>query len=401
MTVGSSAGLVQDISLTQIPNTISVGGSIRVGSGNTSATEDLKVISVFSSQKIVRIQRHTGIAHTLGSNVDILNTKISIPVNTTKFTSEVNDIVYFNGRQSVGIGTTIGGAIKVDTFIGDKVDEVSIPTRTIRIPNHPFKNGEKLTINKRNGANRFDVGRTNLVQEFKLPFLGVNSSEVFVINKGPDNIGLVTTKVGIGSTSEGLFFYTNGSTSGINSSLYFFETDKEQVRGDIDKIVTTVSTNVSAANTTTHNLVEGDIVKMNVVPNLAVGIGTTTPIKVNFNSEFDKLIINPLTFVASDVESNQIDIAEHGFKTGDKVFYDGDATGLSTGTYFVNRVSSRRFQLCETIEDLNLNPIRIAPITANTGGTQTIAPINPRIDVVKNSKLTFGLSSTTLSLIHI
>ena len=29
--------------------------------------------------------------------------------------------------------------------------------------------------------------------------------------------------------------------------------------------------------------------------------------------------------------------------------------------------------------------------------TQTIAPINPRIDVVKNSKLTFGLSSTTLS----
>ena len=85
--------------------------------------------------------------------------------------------------------------------------------------------------------------------------------------------------------------------------MYFFETDKEQVRGDIDKIVTTVSTNVSAANTTTHNLVEGDIVKMNVVPNLAVGIGTTTPIKVNFNSEFDKLIINPLTFVASDVES--------------------------------------------------------------------------------------------------
>ena len=28
---------------------------------------------------------------------------------------------------------------------------------------------------------------------------------------------------------------------------------------------------------------------------------------------------------------------------------------------------------------------------------QSIAPINPRIDVVKNSKLTFGLSSTTLA----
>ena len=81
----------------------------------------------------------------------------------------------------------------------------------------------------------------------------------------------------------------------------------------------------------------------------------------------------------------------------DKVFYDGSATGLSTGTYFVNKVSSRRFQLCETIEDLNSNPVNVTSITANTGGTQKIAPINPRIDVVKNSKLTFGLSSTTLA----
>ena len=397
MTVGSSAGLVQDITLTEIPGSVSIGGSIRVGSGNTSDTEELKVLNIFPSDRIVRVLRHTGIAHTLGSNIDILNNSITIPANTTKFISEQNDIVYFNGRQSVGIGTTIGSAIKVDEFIGTRVNEVSIPTRTIRVPNHPFKNGQKLSINKLSGANRFDVGKTNLVQEFKLPFLGADSTDVFVINKGTDNIGLVTTRVGIGSTSEGLFFYTNGSNSGINSSLYFLQTQKEQVTGDIDRIVSTVSTNVSAANTTTHNLVEGDVVKMNVVPNLAVGVGTTTSVSINYNSEFDKLIINPITFTSSDVETNQIDIAEHGFKTGDKVFYDGSATGLSTGTYFVNRVSSRRFQLCETIEDLNIEPIRIALITANTGGTQSIAPINPRIDVVKNSKLTFGLSSTTLA----
>ena len=397
MTVGSASGLVQDILLTAVPNTISVGGSIRIGSGNAGTAEVVKVLKVFSPNRIVRVQRTTGIAHTSGSTIDVLNNQISIPVQTTKFDSELNDIVYFNGPQSVGVGTTVGGAIKVQEFIGGVAEEVSIPTRTIRIPNHPFVNGQKLTLNKRNGANRFDVGRTNLVTEFKLPFLGLNSTDVFVINKGPDNIGLVTTRVGIGSTSEGLFFYSKGSNSGINSSLYFFESQKPQVTGDIDKIVTTVSTNVSAANTTKHNLAEGDVVKMNVIPNLVVGSGSTTPIAVNYNSEFDKLIINPLTFTSSDVESDQIDIIDHGFKTGDKVFYDGSATGLSTGQYYVNRVSSRRFQLCETIEDLNKNPIRITPITANTGGTQTIAPINPRIDVVKNSKLTFGLSSTTLA----
>ena len=108
-----------------------------------------------------------------------------------------------------------------------------------------------------------------------------NSLDVYVINKGRDNIGIVTTKVGIGSTSEGLYFYSNGSNSGISSGLYFFQSNKDQVIGTIDKVTTTVSTNVSAANTTTHNLIEGDIIRMNVVPSLNVGKGTTTPVSVN------------------------------------------------------------------------------------------------------------------------
>ena len=39
----------------------------------------------------------------------------------------------------------------------------------------------------------------------------------------------------------------------------------------------------AAANTTTHNLVEGDTIKLNVIPNLDVGLGNTTPISVNYN----------------------------------------------------------------------------------------------------------------------
>ena len=85
---------------------------------------------------------------------------------------------------------------------------------------------------------------------------------------------------------------------------------------------------------------------MNVVPNLVVGSGSTTPVAVNYNSEFDILIINPITFTASDVETNQFDIVDHGFKTGDKVFYDGSATGLSTGKYYVNKVSSNNTCNC-------------------------------------------------------
>ena len=52
----------------------------------------------------------------------------------------------------------------------------------------------------------------------------------------------------------------------------------------------------------------------------------------------------------------------------------------------------------ETFNDVTQSPVRTLAITANTGGSiQSIAPVNPRITVVKNQQLTFGLSSTTLA----
>ena len=347
MSTGSSNGKIEDIFVTNIPNTVAIGGSLRVG------TETLKVLNVYDTQKVIRVLRHTGVAHTLGSNIDVLNNRISIPVKTTKFVSKIDDIVYFNGPQSIGIGTTAGSATTVEYIVGETKQNLSIPTRTIHLPNHPFKTGQKVKLNKKSGANRFDVGRTPNVSEFKVPHVGNDTIDVYVINKGEDYVGILTTKVGIGSTSEGLYFYSKGSTTGINSGSYFFSSDHTQVTGDIDKVTTTVTTNVSAANTTTHNLIEKDIVKMNVIPNLSVGIGTTTPISVNYNSEFEKLLINPITFSASDVETNQIDINNHGLKTGDKVFYVGSATGLTTGSYYVNKISDRYFQFAETLTDLS------------------------------------------------
>ena len=393
MTISPSTGKIEDLFVSDIPNTVSIGSSLRIGN------EIVKVLNLYNTRKIIRVRRFgSGIGHTLGSNVDILNSKINIPVKTRKFESKVNDIVYFNGKQSVGVGTTSGGATSVEYVVGETNQNLSIPTRTIHLPNHPFKTGQKVTLSMKNGANRFDVGKSPNGADHTLPFPGVDQTDVFIINKGDNYVGVLTSKVGIGSTSEGMFFYTNGSPSGISSGLYFFSSQNVQVTGDIDKVTTLVTTNVSAADTTTHNLQEGDVIKMKVVPNLSVGIGTTTPISVNYNSQFDKLLLNPINFSAADVETNRIDINNHGFKTGDKVFYDGSATGLSTGSYFINKISDRYFQLTETLSDLNLTPVNIVSISANTGGAnQSLSLINPRIDVVKNSKLTFGLSSTTLS----
>ena len=397
MTVGNVNGLVQDIFVNRIPNTVSIGGSLRVGVGNS--TETLKVLNIFDTNKVIRVFRNTGVAHTFGSNVDIINNRFTIPVKTSKFESKINDIVYFNSVESIGVGTD-GVGYTTSYVIGETISQISIPERAIYLPNHPFVTGQKVTLTKPNFANsELDVSPNNsAVGSFELPFTGQVSTDVYVIKKDENYIGIVTTRAGVANTSEGLYFLGNGINSGIGSDLYNFTSQHTQVIGDVDKIVSTVTTKIGAAGTTTHNLQNGDIVKMNVVPNLSVGIGTITPVSVRYNSEFDKLIVNPITFAAADVETNRLDIVNHGFATGDKVLYDGAATGLSTGLYYVYKVSDRRIELGETLKDVTQSPIQTVAITANTGGAnQSIAPINPRITIVKNQQLTFGLSSTTLA----
>ena len=396
MTVGNLNGLVQDIFVNKIPSTVSVGGSIRIGVG--SSTEMLKVLNIYDTNKILRVFRNTGVAHTFGSNVDILNNRFTVPVKTDKFDSKVNDIVYFNGVESVGVGTD-GVGYSTSYVVGETITQISIPERAIYLPNHPFVTGQKVKLERPNVTNaEFDVSTTDSsAGSFELPFTGQTSTDVYVIKKDENYIGIVTTRAGVANTSDGLYFLGNG-IAGIGSGLYNFTSQYDQVIGDVDKVVTTVTTKIGVAETTTHNLKNDDIISMNVVPNISVGIGTTTPVSVRYNSEFEKLIINPITFASSDVETNRIDLQDHGFSTGDKILYDGSATGLSTGTYFVYKVSDRYFQLGQTFRDVTVSPINTIAITANTGGAnQSVAPINPRITVVKNQKLTFGLSSTTLA----
>ena len=397
MTVGNSNGLIQDIFVNKIPSTVSVGGSIRIGVG--SSTETLQVLNIYNTNKVLRVFRNAGVAHTFGSNVDILNNRFTIPLKVNKFESKVNDIVYFNSVESIGVGTD-GVGYSTSYVVGETITQISIPERSIYLPNHPFVTGQKIKLSRPNVSNaEFDVSpNDSAVGSFELPFSGQLSTDVFVIKKDENYIGIVTTRAGVANTSDGLYFLGNGVTSGIGSGLYNFTTQYEQVIGDVDNIISTVTTKVAAANTTTHNLQNGDVVKMNVVPNLPVGIGTTTPVSVRYNSEFEKLIINPITFTAADVETNRLDLVDHGFATGDKVLYDGNATGLSTGLYYVYKVSDRRIELGETLSDVITSPVQTISITANSGGAnQSIAPINPLITVVKNQKLTFGLSSTTLA----
>ena len=398
----NSAGVVQDIFVNRIPSNVSIGGSIRIGVGVT--TEELKVLNVFNTNKALRVLRQVGSAHTFGSNVDALNNNFTISVNTKQFDSRVDDVVFFNPPQSVGVGTS-GTSSIIKYHIGEIIEDIDIPERSIYLPNHPFETGQRITLTKPtvdlNGTSlsntEIDVSFTDSsTGSFQLPSSSQTSVDVFVIKKDENYIGICSTRAGV-STNNSLFFLQNG-TSGIGSHLYTFKSNFTQITADVDKVLSTVTTKIGSANTTTHNLKNNDIVKINVVPNLSVGLDSKNPVFVDYIPEFEKLIVNPIQFEASDVETNRFDLADHGFITGDKVFYSGSATGLTKGVYYIYRVSDRYFQLGETFTDVISDPVRVVSFSANTGGSdQRIGLINPQIKVVKNSKLTFGISSTSLS----
>jgi len=386
----NSNGAVEDIYVNYIPNTVSIGGSLRVGD------ECLKVLNLYDIGGIIRVNRPTsGIAHAYGSKIDVLNNRISIPVKTNQFKSDLNLVQFFNANLAVGVGTTCGSVI--DYTIGESTKQVNVPSQSIYLPKHPFKGGERVIFTKEASAQSLLVGREiDGSQQFYLPDQTSSSSELYVVDKGSDFIGLATN-VGAANTESGLFFYSNAT----NDYEYKIETTFEQIRCNVDRIVSTVTTKIGAANTTTHGLLNGDKVSINVVPNTTVGLGSTAPLVLDYNEQYQKLLINPVGFDGSDVDTikDTITITDHGYKTGDKIFYscDGDiVSGITTGCYYIHLVDSNKFNLSETYNDTFSSPPRMIDFTAGGSG-HSISLVNPQIPVVKNSQLTFGVSSFNLA----
>ena len=393
-----SVGVFEDIFVSNIP-TVSVGNTITVFSD--LGTEELRVLNNFNNG-VLRVQRFgeapngtTGVAHSFGSELNVISDRVKLPVKTKKFDSERSDVVYFNPSEAVGVGITDGGAISKVITVGITTSEISIPTRAIYLPNHPFKTGQKVTLSKGAGnPSSFTVGMNNVNSNtFFVPDPTTKETELYVINKGANYIGLVTETVGavgVGTTSEGLFFYNIGNAA--NRADYKIESHKTQVTGDLSRITTLVSC------ATTHGLNRNDTIRLNVLPNTIVGVGTTSALRLALNHDEEKILVNPTSIPSSDVNVNKntFTLIAHGFKTGDKIYYEGDASGLTDGDYFVIRDSLNTFRLAETAYESNPLTEKEINITAAGTGPHTISLINPKIDVVRNSDIQFNLQDPSL-----
>ena len=388
------SGRIDDIYVDKIPKSVSVGSSIKINDD-----EIVSVLNIYPIGSILRVKRFAvGVAHTYGSKLDVLPTTLSIPVKTKKFDSNLNDKIFFNAHQSVGVGTTAGASISTEYVVGETKKNQSIPTRQIYLPNHPFHHGQKLTFTKKGTAASLLVGNESLANNlFNLPDVTTDTSTVFVINKGPDYIGIQTAggiQAGVGTLSEGLFFHGNGS----DDFEYFFETNKNQVTGNIDSITTKVSLDVVGTGSTIHGLENGDIVSLNVIPNTVVGLGSTGALALSFDETSQKLLVNKKTFATSDIDTtkSEITIQDHEYKTGDRVLYAGDAAGLTNRAYFVYKVNSNTFQLGETLKDVTLDPANIINITSQGSADHSVSLINPYLKAFKNATLLFDVSDSSL-----
>ncbi len=363
----ASVGFTTEIYVSPIPEQVSVGSSIGIG------TETLKVLEVFKNQNILRIERGlAGVSHTVGTAVTFSPDSFTISKSVDKFDSKVNDKVFFNPKESVGVGT-ISGVGYSTSFIFGGISTVtrSIPTKGIYIENHPFVTNQPVVYIS-NGINPITVSPDGTSTSDLSPNL-------FIVKKSPSLIGLKTA-----ITGEELFFHNNGN----DSDKYSFESNYTQILGDVDKNVVTVSVSTS------HELQNGDTVTLDVQPNLSVGIGTSIAVRVLYKSEIDNIVVNPIGFNSTGINTvtNEITITDHKLVTGDKVLYEDSGYD----EYFVYRVNRNRINLCETFIDSQQNPPTVVSFASTGGSSQTISLINPQLQPVKNNNLVFDLSDSSL-----
>ena len=183
---------------------------------------------------VLRVKRHgtAGVAHSYSSRLELLSDRIILNLKTKEFDSKRNQVVYFNGEQSVGVGQTPGAAIDKTLILVTTETTVNLPVRQIRIPNHPFKTGQKVKFEKSSNPaiNQIIVG--NDESNTNTFFIPQAVSELYVIDKGRDYIGL-TTQVGLTTAGNGLFFYSNGS----DNSEYKFTTTFNELTGDLARLL--------------------------------------------------------------------------------------------------------------------------------------------------------------------
>ena len=381
-TVTTSSGIGStEISVSFIPPEVSVGSSVKI------KTDTLQVLNISRNSNLLRVQG-SRVGYSTGDIVEYVPDSFTISVNTPIFDSKINDRVYFNPTESVGVGTTAGISTAVSVYYGGITEIRQIPTQSIFIEGHSFKNNQKLTFTIPSSGGAISIS-TNGSGEFDMP------STVYATNRGRNLIGI---KTGITSAFSEVFFHTNGS----DKDDYLLESDYGQFTGKVSKITSVI------AVSTAHGLSNGDSVNLTVQPNLNVGIGTSAKVDIIRNSSGTigiNTLVNPQIEVirGNNLVFDTSDSSLSGYNL--KIFTDKEfenefvATGSTTNFNVVSSATTTTINYSENIPTkLYYNLERSGSISTTDTDVKNYNEILYVDSVYQNQYTVTGVGETTFTI---
>jgi hypothetical protein len=361
--------------------------------------EKVRVLNIDKKTGRIRVQRavegSTGASHTNSSILFEDPKKFRINVGTLKTTRvfNINSVLYIDPTESIGLGTILGTGIgNTITFSnpGVGLSQVFVEPQSIYYPNHNLRLNDSLFYSS-NGGTSLQVWNGTSSGYVDL----TSYQNLYAVPLSKDIVGISSNKVGLGST--GTYVGVNTSTS----LLYFTSVgtgNTHKFTTDLTNVVSaeTSKHTVTVSTASTHGLMRGDLVNVEIKPNLE------DTVIVKYDDYNRRIVFDPRSFTAGDVDivRNSITFSDEFFKLGDKVVHTSPSPsgGLKDNTiYYIVPFNGTNVRLVREKYEVNLENPNFIDITSASIGT--LSKINPQVRTKKNNTLTFDLSDSSLSFI--
>ncbi len=311
----------------------------------------------------------------VGDFVQVSGGSLSITEAAVVSASSTSILLNHNSTSVVGVATT--GIVRLRKLY-------NIEARNIFLPGHGYENGQELKYTFIAGAGLTCSSSPSLTPTITLQ----NNQIVYSVKVDNDNIGIVTTLAGIGSTSTRLYF-TGIST--FRGNIHGFTALKNDLTGSITRNRAQIITSEN------HGLQINDQIELDLVANKSESV------ILKYNDTNAKLVVNPVSFGSTQVgvgsTLSYINIPAHNLNNGDKVIYEATTpinSLVNQREYFVIKLDNNNIKLAESYYNATRTNYIDLPLNSAGSGTQTLSPINSKLNFIRNSTVGFAISDASL-----